>query len=80
MNAKPQYFQDPFSNALRRDQVPVSPYSANGIRLQGRIDSFAHVALLKNVVMQMACKQATSTVVAARMVNHAALAGAGLVQ
>jgi host factor-I protein len=80
MNAKPQYLQDPFLNALRRDQVPVSLYSVNGIRLQGRIDSFAHVVLLKNVVMQMACKQAISTVVSARSVSHAVRAREGLVQ
>ena len=49
MNAKPQHLQDPYLNALRRERVPVALYLVNGIRLQGRIDSFdAHVLLLKS--------------------------------
>ena len=76
MNAKPQHLQDPFLNALRHEQVPVSLYLINGIRLQGQIESFdAHVVLLKNVVTQMVYKHAISTVVPARAVSYAAPAG-----
>ena len=78
MNPKPQHLQDPFLNALRREQVPVAVYLVNGIKLQGRIESFdAYVVLLKNVVTQMVYKHAISTVVPARMVSLAAAAGEG---
>ena len=70
MNAKPQHLQDPYLNALRREHVPVSLYLVNGIRLQGRIDSFdAHVVLLKSAGTQMVYKHAISTVVPARSVD-----------
>lgn len=81
MNVKPQHLQDPFLNALRREHVPVSLYLVNGIRLQGRIESFdAHVVLLKNEVTQMIYKHAISTVLPARAVDQLAFAGEGTVQ
>ena len=49
--AKAQSLQDPFLNALRRENVPVAIYLVNGIKLQGQIDSFDQfVILLKNTV------------------------------
>jgi host factor-I protein len=70
MMIRPQHLQPPFLNALRREHVPVSIYLVNGIRLQGRIESFdPFVVLLKNAVTQMVYKHAISTVVPARMVN-----------
>jgi len=68
--AKAQMLQDPFLNALRRENVPVSIYLVNGIKLQGQIDSFDQfVILLKNSVNQMVYKHAISTIVPARNVN-----------
>ena len=68
--AKGQSLQDPFLNALRKERVPVSIYLANGIKLQGQIDSFDQfVVLLKNSVSQMVYKHAISTVVPARNVR-----------
>lgn len=68
--AKAQSLQDPFLNALRRENVPVSIYLVNGIKLQGQIDSFDQfVILLKNSVNQMVYKHAISTIVPARNVN-----------
>ena len=68
--AKGQSLQDPFLNALRKEQVPVSIYLVNGIKLQGQIDSFDQfVVLLKNSVSQMVYKHAISTVVPARTVH-----------
>ena len=76
MNPKPQHLQEPFMNALRREQIPVAVYLVNGIKLQGRIESFdAYVVLLKNVVTQMVYKHAISTVVPARMINLATSEG-----
>lgn len=68
--AKAQTLQDPFLNALRRENVQVSIYLVNGIKLQGQIDSFDQfVILLKNSVNQMVYKHAISTIVPARNVN-----------
>lgn len=68
--AKAQSLQDPFLNALRRENIPVSIYLMNGIKLQGQIDSFDQfVILLKNTVNQMVYKHAVSTIVPARNVD-----------
>jgi len=68
--AKAQSLQDPFLNALRRENVEVSIYLMNGIKLQGQIDSFDQfVILLKNSVNQMVYKHAISTIVPVRNVT-----------
>lgn len=68
--AKAQTLQDPFLNALRKENVPVSIYLVNGLKLQGQIDSFDQfVILLKNSVNQMVYKHAISTIVPSRNVN-----------
>tara|TARA_R110002111_G_scaffold163756_3_gene229963 strand:- start:753 stop:974 length:222 start_codon:yes stop_codon:yes gene_type:complete len=67
--AKAQSLQDPFLNALRRENVSVSIYLVNGIKLQGQIESFDQfVILLKNTVNQMVYKHAISTIVPAHNV------------
>lgn len=75
--AKGQSLQDPFLNALRRERIPVAIYLVNGIKLQGKIQSFDQfVILLDNQVNQMVYKHSISTVVPARPVNmHAGAAG-----
>lgn len=71
--AKAQSLQDPFLNALRRENVPVSIFLMNGIKLQGQIDSFDQfVILLKNSVNQMVYKHAISTIVPTRNVTISA--------
>ncbi|GAB6047050.1 RNA chaperone Hfq [Methyloparacoccus murrellii] len=68
--SKGQNLQDPFLNALRKEHVPVSIYLVNGIKLQGKIDSFdQYVIILKNAVSQMVYKHAISTIVPARQVR-----------
>jgi host factor-I protein len=65
-----QSLQDPFLNTLRRENVPVSIYLVNGIKLQGHIDSFDQfVVLLRNTVSQMVYKHAISTVVPQRNIR-----------
>lgn len=67
---KAQSLQDPFLNALRRDNTAVSIYLVNGIKLQGQIESFDQfVILLKNSVSQMVYKHAISTIVPAHNVT-----------
>ena len=62
--AKVQSLQDPFLNALRKEQIMVSIFLVNGIKLQGQIESFDQfVILLKNQVSQMVYKHAISTIV-----------------
>jgi host factor-I protein len=68
--AKGQSLQDPFLNILRKENVPVSIYLVNGIKLQGQVDSFDQfVVLLKNSVNQMVYKHAISTIVPARNIR-----------
>lgn len=68
--SKGQQLQDPFLSALRQEQVQVSVYLVNGIKLQGVIESFdPYVVLLKNAVTQMVYKHAISTVVPARPIS-----------
>ena len=63
-------------NALRRERIPVAIYLVNGIKLQGKIQSFDQfVILLENTVNQMVYKHAISTVVPARAVNFQATQG-----
>ena len=74
--AKGQSLQDPFLNALRRERIPVSIFLVNGIKLQGKIQSFDQfVILLENTVNQMVYIHAISTVVPARAVNFQGVQG-----
>lgn len=62
--------QDPFLTTLRKENVPVSIYLVNGIKLQGKVENFDQFAvLLKNSVCQMVYKHAISTVVPAHNVR-----------
>jgi host factor-I protein len=62
--SKGQNLQDNFLNALRKEHTPVSIFLVNGIKLQGKVDSFdQYVIMLKNTVSQMVYKHAISTIV-----------------
>lgn len=68
--SKAKILQEPYLNALRKEHVPVSIFLVNGIKLQGKIESFDQfVVLLKNNVTQMVYKHAISTIVPARNVT-----------
>ena len=68
--SKGHTLQDPFLNTLRKERIPVSIYLANGIKLQGQVESFDQfVILLKNSVSQLVYKHAISTIVPARNVR-----------
>ena len=75
MSNQGQMLQDPFLNTQRQENVQVSIYLVNGIKLQAQIESFDQDdVLLKNTVTQMVYKHAISTVVPARpvaMPHHA---------
>ena len=68
--SKSQNLQDNFLNILRKEHTPVSIFLVNGIKLQGKIDSFdQYVIMLKNTVSQMVYKHAISTIVPSKMVR-----------
>ncbi|MCK4494151.1 MAG: RNA chaperone Hfq [Methylococcales bacterium] len=68
--SKTQNLQDTFLNMLRKEHVPVSIFLVNGIKLQGKIDSFdQYVIMLKNTVSQMVYKHAISTIVPGKAVK-----------
>lgn len=59
--------QDPFLNALRKEQIAVFIYLMNGIKLQGQIKAFDRYAvLLYNTGNQLVFKHAIATVVPAQ--------------
>lgn len=65
--AKALPIQDPYLNALRKEKISVSIYLVNGVKLQGRVDSFDQfVLLLRSNVTQMVYKHAISTIVPMR--------------
>lgn len=67
---KSQNLQDNFLNTLRKDHIPVSIFLVNGIKLQGRVDSFdQYVIMLKNTMSQMVYKHAISTIVPGKAVK-----------
>jgi host factor-I protein len=68
--SKAQNLQDNFLNALRKEHTPVSIFLVNGIKLQGRVDSFdQYVVMLKNTVNQMVYQHAISTIVPSKNVT-----------
>ncbi len=68
--SKGQNLQDNFLNTLRKDHTPVSIFLVNGIKLQGKVDSFdQYVIMLKNTISQMVYKHAISTIVPSKSVK-----------
>ena len=68
--AKAENIQEPFLNALRKEGTPVSVYLVNGIKLQGKIESYdQYIILLKNGNSQIVYKHAVSTIVAEQPVH-----------
>ena len=70
MSKGQQALQENFLKAICAQQVPVSVYLINGIKLHGVIEDFDQfVVLLKNSASQMVYKHAISTVVPSRNVS-----------
>lgn len=62
--------QDDFLKKLREENIQVSIFLINGIKLHGVVESFdQHVVMLKNAVTQMVYKHAISTVVPSQMIS-----------
>ena len=68
--SKGQNLQDNFLNTLRKEHTPVSIFLVNGIKLQGKVDSFdQYVIMMKNTISQMVYKHAISTIVPSKAVK-----------
>ena len=68
--AKAGNIQEPFLNALRKGGIAVSIYLVNGIKLQGKIESYdSYIILLKNGSSQIVYKHAISTIVTEQPIN-----------
>lgn len=64
-----QDLQNEFLKELIKEQVPVSIFLINGIKLHGIVDGYDdQTIMLKSAVTQMVYKNAISTVVPSRMV------------
>ena len=62
--------QDQFLNELIRDQISVSIYLLNGIKLQGQIESFDQfVIVLNGNAPQLIYKHSISTIVPIQKIN-----------
>ena len=72
MNAKTPALQDAFLDSLCKEQIPVSIFLVNGIKLTGQIESFdSYVVLLTSAISQLVYKHAISTIVPSRNVTTA---------
>jgi len=62
--------QDSFLNQIIKDNVPVSIYLLNGIKLQGNIQSFdQYVIVLSGNAPQLIYKHSVSTIVPSHALN-----------
>jgi host factor-I protein len=62
--------QDSFLDVLREQNIQVSIFLVNGIKLHGVVDGFdQQVVMLKSAVTQMIYKQAISTIVPSCVIN-----------
>lgn len=69
--SKAQSLQDPYLNALRQEQVPITIYLVNGVKMQGKIESFDQFCILiKNTSIQLVYKHAISTIIPSRPVCY----------
>lgn len=69
--SKAQNLQDIFLNTLKKEQTPVSIFLVNGIKLQGKIDSFDQYAIMlkSKESQQMVYKHAISTIVPGKLIR-----------
>ena len=62
--------QDSFLNQIIKDNIPVSIYLLNGIKLQGSIQSFdQYVIVLSGNTPQLIYKHSVSTIVPTQTIN-----------
>ena len=63
--------QDSFLNKIIKDNIPVSVYLLNGIKLQGQVKSFdQYVIVLSGNTPQLIYKHSVSTIVPSQTINQ----------
>ena len=67
---KNKNLQNTFLNQIIKDNIPVSIYLLNGIKLQGQIKSFdQYVIVLSGNTPQLIYKHSVSTIVPSQTIN-----------
>ena len=67
---KNKNLQDSFLNQIIKDNIPVSIYLLNGIKLQGQVKSFdQYVVVLSGNTPQLIYKHSISTIVPSQTIN-----------
>ena len=67
---KNKNLQDSFLNQIIKDNIPVSIYLLNGIKLQGQVQSFdQYVIVLSGSTPQLIYKHSVSTIVPSQVIN-----------
>ncbi len=63
--------QDVFLNAVRKDKIPITIYTMNGVKIMGNVMSFDTftVMLNTNVGQQLIFKHAVSTIIPSKNVS-----------
>ncbi|HBC75753.1 MAG: RNA chaperone Hfq [Candidatus Wallbacteria bacterium GWC2_49_35] len=63
--------QDVFLNAVRKDKIPITIYTMNGVKIMGNVISFDTftVMLNTNVGQQLIFKHAVSTIIPSKNVS-----------
>lgn len=63
--------QDVFLNAVRKDKIPITVYTMNGVKIMGNVISFDTftVMLNTNVGQQLIFKHAVSTIIPSKNVS-----------
>lgn len=69
--SKGHNLQDMFLNTLKKEQTPVSIFLVNGIKLQGKIDSFDQYAIMlkSRDSQQLVYKHAISTIAPGKIIK-----------
>ncbi|MGE4596816.1 MAG: RNA chaperone Hfq [Methylophilaceae bacterium] len=70
MEKNVMHLQELFLNQLMKDNISVSIYLLNGIKLQGHIESFdQYIIVLNGNVPQLIYKHSISTIVPSKKIN-----------
>lgn len=70
MEKNVMHLQELFLNQLMKDNISVSVYLLNGIKLQGHIESFdQYIIVLNGNVPQLIYKHSISTIVPSKKIN-----------
>jgi len=63
--------QDVFLNAVRKDKIPITVYTTNGVKIMGNVISFDTFTIMLNTNLgqQLLFKHAVSTIIPSKNVN-----------